>query len=910
MEMKMNQASTCNSFLQSQQGAIDLIESGEEISLTQKQPSSIMLNQNNTPRNIQIDKSCSKPKRVQLIIVGESKDTATPLQLTDSESNEKAFEGRNMEIENKTVAKSMPRKKGIKPQSQASKKNPLVSTLTTLQNTESNPKISGLEKRLFHEHFDQESLLKLLSHPHVKENIDPNLIPMLIHYLHESEGGVKDVIYRRTDHGLGRLYGQSSMQSFPRRIRHTVSRNKYWDIDIRNCQPHLLSQLCRKLGIQCSLLDRYVSKRESILVQTMAQYSVSKDDAKELYIRAVYGGTFKAWAQELCVEGDPLDFVTKFQLEMERIRDFYWIKFEQYHKLVKDKDHPKGSLLAIVLNIEEDKILSEMVKFEEKKYNRSVDVLVFDGCQIQKDVSNPLTTKELEDCAEWIEKKTGFKITLIEKPMNEYYNDLDICKPLLHVICKNESDAAIELRKLHGQDLFKYCENTLYVYDKQSGLWNCTEKAIHQQLLGQYAVEMGHWLETINSWSKLYSMLQTLSGDATFLQRVHQSSLGKVLFRNGFYNFNTKTFSSEFDPSIFFPFRIERDYNPIRNTNHIEYVNLTLFVLPFSSKSTGTFIKQSLARAIAGCIRDKRIYFNIGPPNAGKGVLTDAMSESFGPYVGTFNGGVLQCQADKDSSLRNKEFYENRWCRALFSNEMPMNKPIDGIFLKVISSGGDKITGRKLFDNNSKFISHSTTFVNGNDRPKIVPADEATTFRLITTRFANTFELQPEITTYYDQQASDEPFDVDRYLKDYRQKEEIESLQVMSGNDDGNASKKLIADPDIKEKVQQEWFQDALFHIIADAYTKSKSQPPPEVSDFTKCWNSEDSFVDNLLLDFEVTQSREDEVTNKEIVAWCDSNGFKISAIKIGLEMSKVKGIEKVTKSKGASYLCLKRKFF
>jgi hypothetical protein len=116
------------------------------------------------------------------------------------------------------------------------------------------------------------------------------------------------------------------------------------------------------------------------------------------------------------------------------------------------------------------------------------------------------------------------------------------------------------------------------------------------------------------------------------------------------------------------------------------------------------------------------------------------------------------------------------------------------------------------------------------------------------------------------------------------------------------------ADEKIKERIQEQWFQDALFHIISDAYCNNKAQPSNEVLAFTKCWNSADDFKENLLQAFEVTTSKDDIVTNKEIVAWSEVNGFKISATKIGIEMSKIKGIEKVAKSNGAQYMCLRQR--
>ena len=497
-------------------------------------------------------------------------------------------------------------------------------------------------------------------------------------------------------------------------------------------------------------------------------------------------------------------------------------------KTDRKKDLPKASLLALLLNIEEDRVLTEIVRFEELQYHRTVDVLAFDGCQIRKtDDVLPLTSEELVECSEWVHQQTGYSITLIEKPMTHLVDLTEkagsFSPLLLHLLCHTEYEAAMALKDLHGTDLFKYCDEALYVYDKRSGLWNCDEKTVHQQMIRDYLVEMGPWLETVSHWTKLYTMLQTQSVDAMFLNRVQLSSLGKVLFRNGYYDFETHIFSTTFSHHLFFPFRIERHYNEVKTEEHIAQVNKILFIEPFESVAVGDFIKQSLARALAGCIRDKRIYFNIGPPNAGKGVLTDALTACGERYVSTFNGGVLQVQGDKDCSLRNKELLEKRWCRVLLSNEMPMTKPIDGVFLKVISSGGDQMTGRILYGNNADFIPHSTTFVNGNDRPKIVPADEATQFRVLYTAFTKTF--------------------------------------VLDGTENG--VDRLKADVNIKETLREPWFMDALFHVLSDAYSPMKSVAPEEVRQYSNVWSDSEDFLANFLQHYQVTELEQDSVSDR-----------------------------------------------
>ena len=49
-----------------------------------------------------------------------------------------------------------------------------------------------------------------------------------------------------------------SLFSIRREIRHTLARDNYIDIDIENCHPVLLYQLCTHNNIQCDYLKYYM----------------------------------------------------------------------------------------------------------------------------------------------------------------------------------------------------------------------------------------------------------------------------------------------------------------------------------------------------------------------------------------------------------------------------------------------------------------------------------------------------------------------------------------------------------------------------------------------------------------------------------------------------------------------------
>ena len=769
------------------------------------------------------------------------------------------------------------------------------------------------------EHYNTMAALKLLDHPALNDQKRAQLRTYILSSTHDLDTGIsaKAVEYSRTqEHGLGRLYGKNSMQSLSHEIRHTISGAIDMDIDICNCHPTLLLQFCEKNRLSCPNIDIYVAERdESLLEDTVRLFKVPEKAAKNLYIAILNGGSLGGWMNEYCPLFDLqkaqdsylFEFIEDLRKEIKHIQEEIWNyeSFAQHKRTIFDgksnttdellaNGNPKATLLSIVLQIEEDNILHEIVRFQEHDAKREISTLMFDGCQVRrKSVADKISQGELEACSKWIKERTGFQVKLKEKPMVDRY-DLQGCKPPIHLVCKNEADVASWLRKVHvgpqGEELFKFCDNSLYVFDKLTGMWNSDPKVIHNQLLREFRLELGDWIETINDWKKLFEMLQTQSCDPGFLKRIELSSLGKILFQDGYYDFFKRGFFKEFSPSMFFPFRIERPYPSQRNPQHIRYVKIALFRLPFANSRTGSFFTKCLARAAAGCIRDKRIYFNIGDRNAGKGLITDALAATLGPFVGTFNGAVFDLQQrGNDPALRFKEVFTKRFCRVLISNEMNMNKAIDGVFLKTVSSGGDAIDGRKLYGHDVTFIPHGTFFLNGNDRGKIEPSDGGTESRVVTTSFSNTFNKEVDSTIL-------QAFSIEAYLNLFGHLEEC---------NDERDGQDYLPDADIKERVREEWFMNALFHILEDEFQHTKVTIPDEVIKSTQVWAATETFLSQLEEDFEITGNLEHCVSNKTITEWAKQDrNMNISATRIGKEMKKLeqRGVISARKNHGQAF--------
>jgi hypothetical protein len=98
------------------------------------------------------------------------------------------------------------------------------------------------------------------------------------------------------------------------------------DIDIANAHPCILSQLCSKNNWPSPKLQDYVNNREFYLQSVMDRCIVTRNQAKELFLRLSYGGTFVKWMRDELIDFSdiskhPPHFVAEFERELRTLRN-------------------------------------------------------------------------------------------------------------------------------------------------------------------------------------------------------------------------------------------------------------------------------------------------------------------------------------------------------------------------------------------------------------------------------------------------------------------------------------------------------------------------------------------------------------------------------------------------------------
>ena len=75
-----------------------------------------------------------------------------------------------------------------------------------------------------------------------------------------------------------------------------------------------------------------------------------------------------------------------------------------------------------------------------------------------------------------------------------------------------------------------------------------------------------------------------------------------------------------------------------------------LFMGVFGTEEVSKYMLQSFARAMAGEIKDKRLFFIIGEPNSGKGTITEVFRLVFASQFNTLNAQDF-CAKKSDGTL-------------------------------------------------------------------------------------------------------------------------------------------------------------------------------------------------------------------------------------------------------------------
>lgn len=295
---------------------------------------------------------------------------------------------------------------------------------------------------------------------------------MLIKMRYKLQNNILPVTYKKCITGFGRINPVRSMSlcCVRRALRHTLCKGTYVDIDIKNCHPTILLQLCQKNNIECKYLAKYVNNREKYLKQVQDTYKVNRDKAKNLFIILAYFGSLKNWKEmNKVVSNETIKFLEKYITELQTIGKkiaeanpeiYEYIEkknkaeLERLMKNKKDNEKVKqkstiGGVVSSVMQEFEHRILTTVFQhLLDTKVITDNAVLCYDGIMILKGSFTPSLLSELPTM---VESKTGFKVEFTTKEMDE-----DLCELIKNIV----------VTKTYNSQFKTYDIDQRYIYDE------------------------------------------------------------------------------------------------------------------------------------------------------------------------------------------------------------------------------------------------------------------------------------------------------------------------------------------------------------------------------------------------------------------------------------------------------------
>lgn len=208
----------------------------------------------------------------------------------------------------------------------------------------------------------------------------------------------------------GRHWPQAlGITGISKRVRHTIASQFNIDIDVVNCHPIILEQLCTRNGIQCPTLTEYNTNRD--------QFVSENPEIKQKVLEVVNG------ASESVCEGSV--FLTRLYVECYKIREALKPHFKKIHRTEAKSSKPNidGRFVSNVLQDIENSILMAMVDSMKSRFgNIAITSLAYDGFTIERtNESLELLNSMLESLESDVLLNTGYTIQLKVKQMDGGY---------------------------------------------------------------------------------------------------------------------------------------------------------------------------------------------------------------------------------------------------------------------------------------------------------------------------------------------------------------------------------------------------------------------------------------------------------------------------------------------------------
>ena len=586
----------------------------------------------------------------------------------------------------------------------------------------------------------------------------------------------------------GMEYGRSNpengvgLYNIRREIRHTLAAENYVDIDIDNAHPSLLLQKLNQAGIAAPCLTSYVNNRQEWLDMIVKHYKINtlekvkaephliKDIPKDLFIRILFGGGFKAWCDKWILSAaSPNKKIIEFIMEVETINEWIVAANPELLEIAKknkpDSNNINGTACSYYLQECEIQVLEVIYKYcVRNKYIRDNNaVLCADGLMIQKKYYEPELIAELE---EEIRNNTEFNLKLSNKAMELGYNKILDKHLNFEYKCYSTAHVAYIFRVLY-MNKYVYVDGNLYEY---TGVyWKKQDDKRHTPLHMLVQTEFNKYIikasseqrnklsiparpEEIATYNK--KMLGVCGFETDFLKSVMNNNKRKLLVDDIIYaiTFNHIEMDSHPNMVAFNNGIYDLDRASWIKPRHDQYISMTvgwnwnfagsdhkcmdsLLDKIFPNPKIRDHYLMILSTGLWGTSIEKIINAK-GEGGNGKGLLNELMMSAVGDYGYTAPSTIFISEIKEGANPAIANLHKKRF---VVGSEPEENKKINTSAIKTIT-GGATVNCRGLYSSNCDTQLALTLIMECNTQPKFDAVNDAVARRLDVIPFVSSFK--------------------------------------------------------------------------------------------------------------------------------------------------------------------------
>jgi hypothetical protein len=167
---------------------------------------------------------------------------------------------------------------------------------------------------------------------------------LLVAYQYQWVGVIEHFIseWYLAKHGWGRINPKNylSMSVFHRPTRHTLCADKLVDLDFVNCHYEIVLEFLKQLNLPFEHIEKYCNEVTRYRLEIASFFNVSKDTAKQLFIRLIYGGSINGWLRDNNITSHKVpEIIENISDELEELIDVVWKGNQHIYNDIINSEH-------------------------------------------------------------------------------------------------------------------------------------------------------------------------------------------------------------------------------------------------------------------------------------------------------------------------------------------------------------------------------------------------------------------------------------------------------------------------------------------------------------------------------------------------------------------------------------------